>query len=191
MPRTRTARAQVAVLAKTGEYLIIDSGPLPEAVAASAAIPVVFSPVRVPSLTKVQNPCQVCGAAAIGCRTLSRAELGWARTVASSASDALTQTTSHRSPHTGHLKQSCNHLLSGNHNCQHGTSTAKIVERCPMDEASTARVHVHVRLCMHGAAQQPALAWLHVCMPNDTLQPLTVSWHGAAARTGASWTVSA
>ena len=35
-------------MAKNGEYKLIDSGALPEAVAASAAIPFVFEPVAVP-----------------------------------------------------------------------------------------------------------------------------------------------
>ena len=38
----------VGVVSKNGEYRLIDSGPLPEAVAASAAIPFVFEPVAVP-----------------------------------------------------------------------------------------------------------------------------------------------
>lgn len=38
----------VGVVAKNGEYKLIDSGALPEAVAASAAIPFVFEPVAVP-----------------------------------------------------------------------------------------------------------------------------------------------
>lgn len=38
----------VGVVARNGEYRLIDSGALPEAVAASAAIPFVFEPVNVP-----------------------------------------------------------------------------------------------------------------------------------------------
>jgi predicted acylesterase/phospholipase RssA len=38
----------VGVVTAEGEHLLIDSGPLPEAVAASAAIPFVFSAVDVP-----------------------------------------------------------------------------------------------------------------------------------------------
>ncbi|CAL5230039.1 g13484 [Coccomyxa viridis] len=38
----------VGVVSKSGEYRLIDSGALPEAVAASAAIPFVFEPVEVP-----------------------------------------------------------------------------------------------------------------------------------------------
>ena len=38
----------VGVVSKNGEYRLIDSGALPEAVAASAAIPFVFEPVDVP-----------------------------------------------------------------------------------------------------------------------------------------------
>ena len=35
-------------MSKEGEYRLIDSGPLPEAVAASAAIPFIFNPVNIP-----------------------------------------------------------------------------------------------------------------------------------------------
>lgn len=38
----------VGVVSKNGEYRLIDSGALPEAVAASAAIPFVFEPLAVP-----------------------------------------------------------------------------------------------------------------------------------------------
>jgi predicted acylesterase/phospholipase RssA len=38
----------VGVVTAEGEHLLIDSGPLPEAVAASAAIPFIFSSVDVP-----------------------------------------------------------------------------------------------------------------------------------------------
>ena len=38
----------MGVVTKEGQYRLIDSGPLPEAVAASAAIPFVFAPVHVP-----------------------------------------------------------------------------------------------------------------------------------------------
>lgn len=38
----------VGVVSKNGDYRLIDSGSLPEAVAASAAIPFVFEPVQVP-----------------------------------------------------------------------------------------------------------------------------------------------
>ncbi|CAK0784113.1 hypothetical protein CVIRNUC_007316 [Coccomyxa viridis] len=44
----------VGVVAKNGEYKLIDSGALPEAVAASAAIPFVFEPVAVPG--QAQGP---------------------------------------------------------------------------------------------------------------------------------------
>ena len=37
-----------AVLTSRGEYIVLDSGPLPEAVAASAAIPFLFAPVHIP-----------------------------------------------------------------------------------------------------------------------------------------------
>jgi predicted acylesterase/phospholipase RssA len=43
----------VGVVCKDGRYRLIDSGPLPEAVAASAAIPFVFAPVHVPGA----HPC--------------------------------------------------------------------------------------------------------------------------------------
>ena len=36
------------MVSKDGKYRLIDSGPLPEAVAASAAIPFVFEPVEIP-----------------------------------------------------------------------------------------------------------------------------------------------
>lgn len=39
---------QVGVVNSKGEYMVIDSGPLPEAVAASAAIPVLFQSVNIP-----------------------------------------------------------------------------------------------------------------------------------------------
>ena len=38
----------VGVVSKEGDYRLIDSGPLPEAVAASAAIPWIFNPVNIP-----------------------------------------------------------------------------------------------------------------------------------------------
>lgn len=38
----------VGVVSSEGQHVLIDAGPLPEAVAASAAIPVVFSAVEVP-----------------------------------------------------------------------------------------------------------------------------------------------
>jgi predicted acylesterase/phospholipase RssA len=38
----------VGVVDSKGHYRLIDSGPLPEAVAASAAIPFIFAPVDVP-----------------------------------------------------------------------------------------------------------------------------------------------
>lgn len=38
----------VGVVCQDGRYRLIDSGPLPEAVAASAAIPFIFAPVNVP-----------------------------------------------------------------------------------------------------------------------------------------------
>ncbi|KAK9820943.1 hypothetical protein WJX81_000057 [Elliptochloris bilobata] len=38
----------VGVVSKDGDYRLIDSGPLPEAVAASAAIPYIFNPVHIP-----------------------------------------------------------------------------------------------------------------------------------------------
>jgi predicted acylesterase/phospholipase RssA len=37
-----------AVLTSSGDYIVLDSGPLPEAVAASAAIPFLFAPVHIP-----------------------------------------------------------------------------------------------------------------------------------------------
>lgn len=40
----------VAVLDKSGRYTLVDSGPLPEAVAASAAIPFLFAPVQIPGM---------------------------------------------------------------------------------------------------------------------------------------------
>ena len=54
----------MGVVAKNGEYKLIDSGALPEAVAASAAIPFVFEPVVVPGeracLPKLPWPGQDC-----------------------------------------------------------------------------------------------------------------------------------
>lgn len=38
----------MGVVNSKGEYKLIDSGPLPEAVAASAAIPFIFAPVKIP-----------------------------------------------------------------------------------------------------------------------------------------------
>ncbi len=38
----------VGVVSTEGEYRLIDTGPLPEAVAASAAIPYIFNPVNIP-----------------------------------------------------------------------------------------------------------------------------------------------
>ena len=46
--RVRVQEFAVGVVSKNGEYRLIDSGALPEAVAASAAIPFVFEPVNVP-----------------------------------------------------------------------------------------------------------------------------------------------
>ncbi len=43
----------VGVVARNGEYRLIDSGALPEAVAASAAIPFVFEPVNVPGVALI------------------------------------------------------------------------------------------------------------------------------------------
>jgi len=43
----------VGVVSKEGEYRLIDSGPLPEAVAASAAIPFIFNPVNIPGARAV------------------------------------------------------------------------------------------------------------------------------------------
>jgi len=43
----------VGVVTAEGEHVLIDSGPLPEAVAASAAIPFVFSSVDVPGAWSV------------------------------------------------------------------------------------------------------------------------------------------
>lgn len=45
----------VAVFTTNGEYRIIDSGPLPEAVVASAAIPVVFQHVGVPGVGRCMD----------------------------------------------------------------------------------------------------------------------------------------
>jgi predicted acylesterase/phospholipase RssA len=42
------AASQVGVVTADGEHKLIDSGPLPEAVAASAAIPVIFESVEIP-----------------------------------------------------------------------------------------------------------------------------------------------
>lgn len=49
----------MGVVAADGTYRLIDSGPLPEAVAASAAIPFVFAPVNVPGalLAAPRRPC--------------------------------------------------------------------------------------------------------------------------------------
>lgn len=38
----------VGVVSADGRYRLIDSGPLPEAVAASAAIPYIFEPLQIP-----------------------------------------------------------------------------------------------------------------------------------------------
>lgn len=38
----------MGVVASDGRYRLIDSGPLPEAVAASAAIPFIFEPLDIP-----------------------------------------------------------------------------------------------------------------------------------------------
>lgn len=38
----------MGVVDSEGQYRLVDSGPLPEAVAASAAIPYIFAPVNVP-----------------------------------------------------------------------------------------------------------------------------------------------
>ena len=38
----------VGVVSRRGQHLLINSGPLPEAVAASAAIPFIFGPVAIP-----------------------------------------------------------------------------------------------------------------------------------------------
>ncbi|GLC67977.1 hypothetical protein PLESTF_000630000 [Pleodorina starrii] len=46
----------VGVVAADGRHLLIDSGPLPEAVAASAAIPFVFQPVDVPGHISHHGP---------------------------------------------------------------------------------------------------------------------------------------
>ena len=51
-----------AVVSASGEYLLIDSGPLPEAVAASAAIPVLFAPVPVPGSLAALGPFKDGGA---------------------------------------------------------------------------------------------------------------------------------
>ena len=50
----------VGVVSKDGQYRLIDSGALPEAVAASAAIPFVFEPVNIPGMAlKLSITC--CG----------------------------------------------------------------------------------------------------------------------------------
>lgn len=43
-------KLSVGVIRSDGQYQLIDSGPLPEAVAASGAIPVLFAPVEVPGV---------------------------------------------------------------------------------------------------------------------------------------------
>ncbi len=45
----------VGVVTASGEHQLIDSGPLPEAVAASAAIPFIFESVSVPGETHTQS----------------------------------------------------------------------------------------------------------------------------------------
>lgn len=56
----------MGVVSKDGEYRLIDSGPLPEAVAASAAIPYIFNPVNIPGepsqplRSGVVSPCLPC-----------------------------------------------------------------------------------------------------------------------------------
>ncbi|KAK9868822.1 hypothetical protein WJX84_006542 [Apatococcus fuscideae] len=51
----------VGVVTRQGQHMLIDSGPLPEAVAASAAIPFIFGPVAIPG--RVQGPFQDGGVA--------------------------------------------------------------------------------------------------------------------------------
>lgn len=43
----------MGVVSKEGDYRLIDSGPLPEAVAASAAIPWIFNPVNIPGKARL------------------------------------------------------------------------------------------------------------------------------------------
>ena len=78
----------VGVVAKNGEYKLIDSGALPEAVAASAAIPFVFEPVAVPGkracLSKYPWRRQVYGSGLMAaCTMLYIASLSYARTAGS------------------------------------------------------------------------------------------------------------
>jgi predicted acylesterase/phospholipase RssA len=46
----------VGVVTRSGRHVLLDSGPLPEAVAASAAIPVIFAPVDVPGTSCPLHP---------------------------------------------------------------------------------------------------------------------------------------
>lgn len=47
----------VGVVTADGEHVLVDQGPLPEAVAASAAIPIIFSSVDVPGKTACTAEC--------------------------------------------------------------------------------------------------------------------------------------
>ena len=49
----------VGVVSADGVYRLIDSGPLPEAVAASAAIPFVFEPLQIPGQHAYGSPALV------------------------------------------------------------------------------------------------------------------------------------
>ncbi len=46
----------VGVVSADGRYRLIDSGPLPEAVAASAAIPYIFEPLQIPGQPLLMLP---------------------------------------------------------------------------------------------------------------------------------------
>lgn len=48
----------VGVVTADGEHVLVDQGPLPEAVAASAAIPIIFSSVDVPGETAMHSRMQ-------------------------------------------------------------------------------------------------------------------------------------
>lgn len=47
----------VGVVSRRGQHLLINSGPLPEAVAASAAIPFIFGPVSIPGASWPSTIC--------------------------------------------------------------------------------------------------------------------------------------
>jgi hypothetical protein len=66
----------VGVVTAEGEHLLIDSGPLPAAVAASAAIPYVFSSVDVPgaraAAASLSLACRAALGAALGAAAAAR-----------------------------------------------------------------------------------------------------------------------